>query len=530
MKVILLKGTLRAPKPAPQTVVLECSTILALLTPRVLLGHLLRYHAAELLVYHLELFKRPLLSVLLLRLFSRGSCEVIDDGGRRQPVTISYLAGLARSCFRDWLSKRGLLNRVGEELSRIEAAMAARMPPSLDLDNTPVYLRTDLWFGVVSGGSIGHIAGVLNNLDKCCNAPVFLTTDVIPTVRRDIETHMAHPDNRFHDFRELPALQASLDFHQRAQACLAGRRVAFIYQRYSLNNFSGISLAHAHGVPFVLEYNGSEVWINRNWGTALLHEGLSERIELVNLRSADLIVVVSRPMKDELIARGIDPDAILVNPNGVDPERYSPAVDGNAVRNAHGLGDTVVLGFIGTFGMWHGAEVLADAFGRLLQRFPQYRRSVRLLMIGDGLTMPQVRAALTRWHIDGETILCGRVPQAEGPKHLAACDILVSPHVPNPDGTPFFGSPTKLFEYMAMGKGIVASDLDQIGEVLDHDRTAWMVKPGDPESLMHGLRVLIDDPERRRRLGAAARQEVLEHYTWEAHTRRIIERLKERCP
>jgi glycosyltransferase involved in cell wall biosynthesis len=112
---------------------------------------------------------------------------------------------------------------------------------------------------------------------------------------------------------------------------------------------------------------------------------------------------------------------------------------------------------------------------------------------------------------------------------LAACDILVSPHVPNPDGTPFFGSPTKLFEYMAMGKGIVASDLDQIGEVLRHDVTALLVQPGNVKSLCEGMIVLIEDTPRRERLGANARTDVVSRFTWEAHTGRIIEKLAERC-
>jgi glycosyltransferase involved in cell wall biosynthesis len=81
---------------------------------------------------------------------------------------------------------------------------------------------------------------------------------------------------------------------------------------------------------------------------------------------------------------------------------------------------------------------------------------------------------------------------------------------------------------MAMGKGIVASDLNQIGEVLKHDDTAWLVKPGDVESLMQGLRILIDDRARRERLGRAARSEVVAKYTWKEHTRKIIDKLKER--
>ena len=189
-----------------------------------------------------------------------------------------------------------------------------------------------------------------------------------------------------------------------------------------------------------------------------------------------------------------------------------------------------VIGFIGTMGPWHGAEVLATAFARLLAAHPKYRETVRLLMIGDGVKMAEVTAALEAGGVRDLTVLAGIVPQAEGPRYLAACDILASPHVPNPDGTPFFGSPTKLFEYMAMGKGIVASDLDQVGEILEHGRAAQMTVPGNVDSLVEGLRVLIDDPARRDALGAEARRLAVERHSWRAHTRRIIQALTDRVP
>jgi len=106
---------------------------------------------------------------------------------------------------------------------------------------------------------------------------------------------------------------------------------------------------------------------------------------------------------------------------------------------------------------------------------------------------------------------------------------LVSPHVPNSDGSPFFGSPTKLFEYMAMGKGIIASDLDQIGEILCHNKTALMVKPGDPDSLLNALKIFINNKELGNELGRAAREEAVAKHTWKEHTRKIIHKLKERC-
>ncbi len=87
---------------------------------------------------------------------------------------------------------------------------------------------------------------------------------------------------------------------------------------------------------------------------------------------------------------------------------------------------------------------------------------------------------------------------------LACSDVCVSPHVPNPDGTPFFGSPTKLFEYMGLGKPIVASDLDQIGEVIEHERSGLLCPPGDVEAAAAAIRRLLADHELRARLGAGA--------------------------
>jgi glycosyltransferase involved in cell wall biosynthesis len=245
----------------------------------------------------------------------------------------------------------------------------------------------------------------------------------------------------------------------------------------------------------------------------------------MNLRRATLVVVVSDVLREEVVERGVPPDRVLVNPNGVDTDHYSPHIDGADVRRKYSLDGKLVIGFIGTFGAWHGAEVLADAFGDLIDKTPRYRAELRLLLIGDGERMPLVRDALRRHGVCSESILTGLIPQPEGPKHLAACDILVAPHVRNPDGSRFFGSPTKLFEYMAMGKAIVASALDQLSEVLEHHRSALLVEPGNTASLRKGLRELVESAELRSRLGLAARGDVVARHTWEQHTRRIIDRV-----
>jgi len=394
-----------------------------------------------------------------------------------------------------------------------------------------LFMRTDHWFNVKSGGSVGHLSGVINGFyDLECQLQV-VSTDYLIGVDRNDNFYLCQP--RYELGRNLPNIPEILYNDQLVQWIKERWKIwspCLIYQRYSLGNYAGVWLKQKYRIPYICEYNGSELWTSRHWGKGrLFHEKLLNRIELLNLRSADVVVVVSQPLKDELVTRGIEADKILANPNGVDSERYSPCVDGSVVRSEYDLNGKIVIGFIGTFGKWHGAEVLAEAFGQLLQELPRYREYVRLFLIGDGLTMPLVKEKLTQFNVMDACILTGMVPQEKGPAYLAGCDILASPHVPNPDGTPFFGSPTKLFEYMAMGKGIVASDLEQIGAVLNHNQTAWMVKPGDVDSLKLGLKMLIDDPKRRERLGEAARREVVAKYTWTEHTRKIIEKLKERC-
>ena len=490
--------------------------------------HLLAYKRARLYTNRIDLMTKPLNTAVLLRLLSRGQCIIEDETGQKERVGAKLLARLLFRFLQDAVAKYGLLRKVAADVETLSNMQLSRKEEAT-LTAPPLYLRTDLTYGLQSGGSVGHIAGVVNHLGRFTRPPIFVTTDRIPTVDESIEVHVLRPLGRFRDFRELPSMDFNVGLEERVATLLGSRRPAFVYQRYSLNNYSGIKIAQRYHVPFVLEYNGSEIWVARNWGNALKYEQLSARIEALNLAAADLVVVVSKAIKDELVERGIDSAKILVNPNGVNPDRYTPVVDGTAVRRRYGLEGKTVLGFIGTFGRWHGAEVLAEAFGELLRTHPQHRETVRLLMIGDGVMMPEVKRRLASSDAEASAILTGLIPQEQGPEHLAACDILVSPHVPNPDGTPFFGSPTKLFEYMAMGKGIVASDLDQIGEVLRHDMTALLVKPADVKSLCEGMVVLIEDKPRRERLGVRARTDVVSRFTWEAHTGRIIDKLAEQC-
>ena len=297
--------------------------------------------------------------------------------------------------------------------------------------------------------------------------------------------------------------------------------------------------------PLILEYNGSEVWVARHWGNQLRYETLARSAEEVCLRHAHLIVTVSEPLKRDLIDRGIPPSRIVFHPNGVDtdifdPERFS-IIDNQALLSQYGIEeDEIVIGFVGTFGRWHGADILAKSLVHLSQHYHQWLKisNLRLLFIGDGLMRKEVEEILRSEHYAPFTVMTGLVGQDKAAHYMAICDVLVSPHVPNNDQSPFFGSPTKLFEYLASGKPIIASNLDQIGDVLkgcptvkelrnshrtlQDDDSAILTEPGSVEDLADAIRYAVDNPLWRTNAGIAARDLALSKYTWEKHVGHLL--------
>ncbi|RME98424.1 MAG: glycosyltransferase, partial [Chloroflexi bacterium] len=95
------------------------------------------------------------------------------------------------------------------------------------------------------------------------------------------------------------------------------------------------------------------------------------------------------------------------------------------------------------------------------------------------------------------------------------------------DGSAFFGSPTKLFEYMAMGRAIVASNLGQIGEILHHEESALLTEPGNHDDIVQAVLRLAADPDLRLRLSLRARRDVMAEYTWQRNAERVLDAARE---
>jgi glycosyltransferase involved in cell wall biosynthesis len=496
----------------------------ALLRSGSILQHLLRHPSARLLVDDLEQTQSTK-AIVATRLLTFGPVWMEDRAGRKVPIGSASLARLLQSWWRDRRAAARVLEEGERRVAALERMVRPRRMPTFAYESGVLFLRTDWTRGVTAGGSVAHLTGVLNELERQVGNIDLLTTDAIPLLDPRIRICAIQAEARTWTRPELHQLHFNRKLSPAASVLARPGRM--IYQRYGGFNWTGAALSREAGLPFVLEFNGPEAWLAKHWGVGLLYPKLAGRIEQANLEAADLVSVVSEPLRQHLLARGIPEQRIVVLPNGVDPERFRPDLDGAPMRESLGIVERCSIGFIGTFGPWHGVETLAEAFIRLLQRRPDFSGKVSLVLIGDGLRLPSVKDMLRGAGALDDVVLTGLVPQAEGPAYLSACDVLVLPTVPNPDGSPFFGSPTKLFEYMAMGRPIVATALGQTSELLEDGRSALLVPPSDPEAMSRALERFIDDPDLRQKLGAVARHEVLQQHTWQRHVARLRARIEE---
>lgn len=376
---------------------------------------------------------------------------------------------------------------------------------------------------VEAGGANSHITGFLSGLSRC-SAPCKIFSGV-PLNTKCFPVHEVSYRRRFYLFRESLSLSYNAYLARKTEKELDSVP-SFIYQRHGRYVVAGALLSRALRRPLVLEYNGSEVWISKHWDPSRFLPWL-RLCEEISLSSASLITVVSESLRDELIQAGIQEQKILVNPNAVDPDVFHEDCGGQQVREKLGFSpQQVVVGFIGSFSYWHGIGVLREAI-ELLMAKANDAEQIRFVLIGDGPLRPEIREALDPYCKKGVVVFTGRIAHEQAPSYLDAADILVSPHVPNSDGTPFFGSPTKLFEYMAMGKAIVASNLDQLAQVLTHQESAWLVEPSNAAQLAEAMRMLSTDPKLRAYLGENARRSALSNHTWQQNAARVLARFAE---
>ena len=413
-----------------------------------------------------------------------------------------------------------LTGAVGHELVRRRAESApepGRTPRSV----------VALWLGSVGspvGGSVTHISGILRGLRER-GLRTGLVTAVEPPAQLTAVVDEVRVVSPLRAGRRaaspLASLASNAPLRDAVEGLVDDLGADVVYQRHAPFLSAGLDAARARGAALVLEWNASEHWAFTNWSNSPFRGGAMGRLlgsmERRVARGATLIAAVSSAARDMAEAAGAHPERTMTLPNAVDLAEIDAILQERADEPSRD--GRRLVGWVGSFGVWHGADVLIAALADL-------DAETEAVLIGDGPERAACEELAIRLGVAERVTWAGQAEHRRAVELLAGCDVLVSPTVPLRGEQRFFGSPTKIFEYMAIGKPIVASRLGQIAEVLEDGRTAKLVTPGDPGELGRAVESVRRAPENSAARARAARAEVERSHTWSRRAADLIARLE----
>lgn len=296
----------------------------------------------------------------------------------------------------------------------------------------------------------------------------------------------------------------------RMSAAIRRLRPQLIYERYSLFLCATIWLARRRGIPVVLEINDSAL-VERVRPLRL--KGLARRVEGWCLRECTGLVFISSHFRQQAEAAYGRIAPAVISPNAADLAHFDPArFDIARLRAERGLQQRVVCGFIGSFAHWHGVDTFVDAIALRLDEAPE----LALVLVGDGRMLPAVRALVAERGLAGRVLLPGRVAHDQIASWIACMDYAVLPDSND------YGSPMKLFEFMAMGVAVVAPDYAPVAEVIDDGRTGWLFPRRQTDACVQRVLALATQASERQRVGAAARAYIIRERQWRNNAEQLL--------
>lgn len=298
---------------------------------------------------------------------------------------------------------------------------------------------------------------------------------------------------------------------KRLNGLLHRKKYAFIYERYAIFNWSGIIAAKKYNIPIILEVNyTSSTPIFRK--RSKIFKPLARWLDKIIFKEANGLITVSTYLKEHLINLGVESKKITILTNAADPIKFDSAISGDDVKRQYNLDGKNIIGFIGGFYPWHGLEMLLDSFARLKHN---YKNAV-LLLVGDGPTKADIIKKIERLNLKNDVLFAGKIQHNSLPRYIAAFDIAVMPNSNN------YGSPMKIYEYMSMGKPVVAPRLGPLEDVITDGKEGILFESGNTNKLTAALGRLLGNESLCKEIGAHGKNKILLTHNWKTNAEKIL--------
>ena len=296
----------------------------------------------------------------------------------------------------------------------------------------------------------------------------------------------------------------------RLRKAVKEKSINLIYERYSLFMFASVWWAKRNNLPIVLEINDScQVQRVRS----LTFKKLAAKIEGWIFSNATGLVFISTRFKDVAEQAYGDIANSVVSPNGADLDKFiiDPTA-GSSLRTELGIDNKIVLGYVGAFVHWHGIDWFVDLICERLKETPE----LVLLLVGDGVAFEGIKNRVIEAGVEAQVILPGKVAHHQVSTFLSAMDLGILPDSND------YGSPMKLFEFMAMGKGMIAPDFSPIAEVVRDNETSWLFPAGNRQACVNKVFDIVKDQAAHIQVGSNARAYIENERQWKHNAEQLL--------
>ncbi|NQZ22430.1 MAG: glycosyltransferase family 4 protein [Colwellia sp.] len=284
----------------------------------------------------------------------------------------------------------------------------------------------------------------------------------------------------------------------------------FIYERYSLFMFATVWYAKKYNIPMILEVNDSAL-VERV--RHLLFKKLACKIEQWTFQNATGLVFISSYFQKLAQDNYQNIAPSVVSPNAADTDVFDPTKYPIEEAKANfGLTGKTVCGFAGAFHHWHGIDWFVEEVISELKNHPD----LVLFLVGDGPRHQFIKELAETHNITQQILMPGRIEHTEIPKAVAAMDFGIIPDSND------YGSPMKLFEFMAMGKGMIVPDFTPITEVVTNNSNSWLFERKNKQDCVKRFFEIASDTEQLKKVGENAIEYIENKRQWRHNVEQII--------
>ena len=287
-----------------------------------------------------------------------------------------------------------------------------------------------------------------------------------------------------------------------------------IIYRNLMFQFAPFWLSKRFKIPILLELNAL-----RSMEATLINKQnkitfITRWAERMAVQSADILFCVSEQVKYYLNNFRQESE-ISVIPNGVDTNKFDPEkYDKQLMKKKLGLQGKTVLGYAGSYKTWHGVDIAV----RIIEMITKTTKTpYHLLLIGNGNGFDRIKAQIEKKNLTSDVTQVDSVAHEEIPQYIACFDYALMSY---PDMKSFHGSPLKMFEYMAMGIPVVATDIGQIGEIITDNHTGFLAYPPTPENF---VKAIIDGQDNLDKIAINSRKLMIDKYSWISNAKKVLE-------